>query len=155
MAFKKCRNEGCEVLIEVRNTAEGWRPFEESGNKHNCQFSDYAKKQRGEKPINGVIGFPAATRGEDKDDHGNEEFNGTTAKGPNLEFAGPELKYVDHTAKGASKVKIFYAPGTEVLEEQYNNFLKINNGQIKVQGGQFQIRDGGFAIALYYEETKQ
>jgi hypothetical protein len=83
---------------------------------------------------------------EDKDDHGNEDT------GPRLLEESP--RFVDHTAKGQSKVKIFYAPGTEVLEEQYNNFLKINNGQIKVQGGQFQIRDGGFAIALYYEETK-
>lgn len=91
---------------------------------------------------------------QEKNDHGNESFvTGSTAiynEAKELQDKMLESK----PAKGQSKVKIFYAPGTEILEEQYNNFLKINKDQIKVQGGQFQIRDSGFAIALYYEETK-
>ena len=46
MTFKKCKYDGCEVQVEMRSTDVGWRPFEESGNKHNCQYSDYAKKQK-------------------------------------------------------------------------------------------------------------
>jgi hypothetical protein len=144
MAFKKCKNVGCEIMIEVRNTAEGWRPFEESGSKHNCQFSDYAKKQRG------TIG---TIQGEDKDDHGNERtFVGETMTDSNTIDA--KVKFVDHTAKGQSKLKIFYSDIPSDVEQEYNEFLTKNNGRIKVQGGQFQSNQNWFAIALYYEETK-
>ena len=36
-------------MIEVKQTSEGWRPFEESGKMHNCPKSPYnQKKQQGE-----------------------------------------------------------------------------------------------------------
>jgi hypothetical protein len=137
LAFKKCRNEGCEVLIEVRNTAEGWRPYEESGSKHNCQFSEYAKKQK-------------ATFGErlemDKDDHGNEEtFQGFPI--------ATKSEYVDHTLARPSKVKIFHSESSDLVEIQYNEFLESK----KFQWTRAQLGTKGneFAIALYYEETKQ
>ena len=150
MTFKKCRNEGCEIMIEVRNTAEGWRPYEESGNKHNCQFSDYAKKQREQ----------------EKNDHGNESFPPTGAK-KILELTpeGMELLketekgYIDHTAKGASKVAIFSNETKMDTQEAYIEFLRINNGKIKTQGAHDHVtKDDGdliYTIYLYYEEIKQ
>ena len=152
MAARPCKY-GCGVLLEG---------FDEEARKYKeAQTGGLHTKERCQEAKNKLA---------QKDDHGNEEVDGidfkklTEIRGRNpnlfaaLAKAGSDsnASYVDHTAKGQSKVKIFYAPGTEVLEEQYNNFLKINNGQIRTQGAQFQIREGGFAIALYYEEvTKQ
>lgn len=79
---------------------------------------------------------------------------------PNTETLGNKpapIGYVDHTAKGISKVKIFFG-SPEETEDDYNKFLADNNGKIKTQGAQFQMNmDDGlmFAIALYYEEIKQ
>lgn len=82
---------------------------------------------------------------EQKNDHGNEQVQDTTQV----------KEYVDHTlaAKGQSKVKIFEDEDRQVVEEEYNAFLAAN--KIKTQGAQFQIGGGVFAIALYYEETRQ
>ena len=100
-----------------------------------------------------------------KDDHGNEDTN------PKLltespRFVDPEPKpispkeyveklgYVNHTAKGASKVKIFSDEDPDVVEDEYNTFLiHATDGKIKVQGAQFHIAESYFAIALYYEEV--
>jgi hypothetical protein len=84
-----------------------------------------------------------------KNDHGNELVQPLHPVGD--ELAKPP--YVDHTAKGVSKVKIFWSQNSQVLETEYNAFLDLNNGKIKVQGGQFQFNNGNFAIALYYEEV--
>jgi hypothetical protein len=94
-----------------------------------------------------------------KNDHGNEQFNSSTVniKAP-ATMDGTQTAtisgYVDHTAKGLSKVKIFYAVETEQLEIDYDKFLFNNQGKIKTQGAQFQMENGQFAIALYYEEVK-
>lgn len=96
----------------------------------------------------------------DKDDHGNELYEAqpdlTTGQRP-LVSTKP-IEYVDHTAKGLSKVKIFSSIGPDGAEIDYDKFLFNNQGKIKTQGAQFQMsRDEDnsviFAIALYYEET--
>jgi hypothetical protein len=91
---------------------------------------------------------------EDKDDHGNESYSS-----PKLPTVSTDkevfTEYVDHTAKGQSKVKIFSSDNENLLATQYNGWLAENKDKIKVQGGQFQMVIGRFAIALYYEETKQ
>lgn len=86
-----------------------------------------------------------------KNDHGNEEFN-AVQKAISEDMKAE--RFVDHTLKGQSKVKIFVGTPMEV-EGEYNDFLAKNNGKIKTQGAQFQLYDLMFAIALYYEETKQ
>ena len=48
MVFKQCIYK-CNTMIEVRNTPEGFRPFEQSGTMHDCPNSEYnKKKQQGE-----------------------------------------------------------------------------------------------------------
>lgn len=140
MAFKKCRNEGCEIQIEVRNTAEGWRPYEESGNKHNCQFSDYGKKQR-------------AIQEEQKNNHGNEIVQPLQ---PTEELAKPP--YVDHTlaapGKGFAKIKFFVGTKEEV-EEEYNGFRYVSHGKITVFGTQLAVDNGIITFALNYEEIAE
>ena len=162
MTFKKCRNEGCEIQIEVRNTAEGWRPFEESGNKHQCQYSDYAKKQKQREPISSVE-FK-----EEKDDHGNELVQDITkTESPKEMYQRMEGKtsddltkgYVDHTqpAKGTSKCIIFFSSQPTDVMDEYNQFLANNKDKIKTQGAHDHITkdDDGmlFSIFLYYEES--
>jgi hypothetical protein len=89
-----------------------------------------------EKPVRGI---------EDKDDHGNEEI-------PASEWLKDPLKqYVDHTAKGQSKVKSFSASTTDLLDIMVNDFLKTIGDRFR--GGQFHPTNEGFAIALYYEEV--
>lgn len=149
MTFKKCRNEGCEIQIEVRNTAEGWRPFEESGNKHNCQYSDYAKKQRAE----------------EKNDHGNELVESPKEMYQRMEGKTSDdlisKDYVDHTqqSKGASKCIIFFSSQPTDVTDEYNQFLAKNKDRIRTQGAHDHITkdDDGmlFSIFLYYEEIKQ
>lgn len=85
-----------------------------------------------------------------KDDYGNEESKPISPK----EYV-EKLGYVDHTAKGISKVKIFSNEDPDIVEDEYNTFLiHAADGKIKVQGAQFHIGGGEFAIALYYEEVK-
>lgn len=84
----------------------------------------------------------------EKNDHGNEE-----TISPKEYVERLETKFVDHTAKGASKVKIFSDEDPDVVEDEYNTFLiHAADGKIKVQGAQFHIGGNEFAIALYYEE---
>jgi len=147
----KCFKCSAEVVFDSEHIGKNGKkiPLDPATHQpHDCPMRE--KRNTVDVTVGTLVGQ------EDKDDHGNEEVQTlrTTSLQQATDITNELSKYVDHTAKGQSKVKIFYAPGTEVLEEQYNNFLKINNGQIKVQGGQFQIRDGGFAIALYYEEVK-
>ena len=116
-----------------------------------------------------------------KNDHGNEELEGTIS---NLKIIkeieekrqqaianeafkplhpeGDELAkppYVDHTAKGVSKVRIFQGEYLAVIEEEYNKFLADNQGKIKTQGAHDHVtRDEEalvYTIYLYYEEIKQ
>jgi hypothetical protein len=93
---------------------------------------------------------------EGKDDHGNETYDPIkeTQRFSNVLSTEDKKEYVDHTAKGQSKLKIFYSDIPSDVEQEYNDFLSKNNGRIKVQGGQFQSNQNWFAIALYYEETK-
>jgi hypothetical protein len=93
---------------------------------------------------------------EDKDDHGNETYDPIkeTQRFSNVLSTEDKKEYVDHTAKGQSKLKIFYSDIPSDVEQEYNDFLSKNNGRIKVQGGQFQSNQNWFAIALYYEEVK-
>jgi len=86
---------------------------------------------------------------QEKNDHGNEDRWGTSQK-----IESPiQAEYVDHTEKGQSKVKIFADEDRQVVEQDYNQFLKENNGKIRTQGAQFQL-ETEYAIALYYEEMK-
>ena len=45
MVFKQCIYK-CNTMIEVRNTPEGFRPFEQSGTMHDCPNSEYNKKKQ-------------------------------------------------------------------------------------------------------------
>jgi hypothetical protein len=99
-----------------------------------------------------------AERLEEKDDHGNELDGEMVNRRKGLDLMDHQAeKFVDHTLKGASKVKIFQGWSSDV-EEQYNEFLAKN--KVKTQGAQFQLisksDDGAIqaTIALYYEETK-
>jgi len=140
MTFKKCRNEGCEVQIEVRNTAEGWRPFEENGNKHNCQYSDYAKKQRGKmkEEWEEMRDFKPK---EDKDDHGNEMVQG---------FPIPTVKeYVDHTLKPDFNLKTLTDPTPEGIDLKYNNFAKEH----KIRYSQSHVLGSQYTVYVWYEDS--
>ena len=121
--FKKCKNEGCEVQIEVRNTAEGWRPFEESGNKHNCQYSEYAKK----------------LRQQEKDDHGNETV---------YDITPPKQEYVDHTLKPELILKTLIDPTPEGIDLKYNNFAKEH----KIRYSQSHVLGSQYTVYVWYEE---
>lgn len=148
MTFKPCKF-GCDILVEVRQTAAGWRPFEEAGNMHDCPKSPYNQQNRNHKPKQQMI-EPTEEEWknlqQEKDNHGNE----TVYDSP------PKQEFVDHTAgtKGQSKVKIFLSTIGVNLENAYNDFLRDKNGKIRTQGAQFQMSGDGFAIALYYEELK-
>jgi len=150
MTFKKCRNEGCEVQIEVRNTAEGWRPFEENGNKHNCQFSDYAKKQRGIQQGEVIHG---RYDDEEKNDHGNEEFGKRILNAEVqriMDNHNDADRFVDHTLKPELALKTLTDPTPEGIDLKYNNFKKehtIRFSQSHVQGSQY-------TVYVWYEETK-
>lgn len=144
MTFKKCRNSGCEVQIEVRNTGEGWRPFEESGNMHQCQHSEYAKTHRG-------------LQQEQKNNHGNENQSSTsTVKGwiPTKEQAekiAEETKnYVDHTLAQGQKLKLKILTSTEAegLSLLYNTFGESHN----IRFSQYQVAGSLYTIAVWYEE---
>jgi hypothetical protein len=48
MPLQQCRY-GCNTMIEVKQTPEGWRPFEDNGDMHDCPKSPYnQKKQQGD-----------------------------------------------------------------------------------------------------------
>lgn len=149
MAFHKCRNEGCEVQIEVRNTAEGWRPFEESGNMHQCQYSEYAKKQR------------AYQHEQEKNNHGYESFQDikqdalgtpknnfvdTKAESPKQMYE----RYVDHTLVQPPKLKLKILTSTEAegLSLLYNTFGETHT----IRFSQYQIAGSLYTIAVFFEE---
>lgn len=134
--------------------------------KERCQEAKSKKEQKGQKTNVEAIGKFAEVIAEDKDDHGNESYATSsqllTAYNKQLLTASDSEKFVDHTAaaKGASKVEIFFGmPGD--VKQDYNEFLKTNNGRIKTQGAHDHVTkdENGepllFSIFLYYEETKQ
>jgi len=137
MAFHKCRNEGCEVQIEVRNTAEGWRPFEESGSKHNCQFSDYAKKQRGIQPGETIHG---RYDDEEKNDHGNETV---------YDITPPKQEYVDHTQGQKLKLKTITDPTPEGMDLKYNRLAEEQN----IRWSQSHVTGSQYTMFVWYEEV--
>jgi len=146
MTFKKCRNEGCEVQIEVRNTAEGWRPFEENGSKHNCQFSDYAKKQRGVQQGEVIHG---RYDDEEKNDHGNELVEPLRLKNPE-NIGNATIKYVDHTLTPELQLEIFTDPTPEGLKLSYNRFTKEH----KIRYSQSHVLGSQYTVYVWYEESK-
>lgn len=130
MTSKLCRY-GCGTLLEGFD--EEQRKFIEAGTgglhtKERCQEAKAKLAQ--------------------KNDHGNESYSPIEEKKAQL-----EKEWIDHTAKGQSKVKIFWGQEGESLQDAYNLFMEQNNGKIKTQGAQFQMDTEGFAIALYYEEV--
>lgn len=152
MTFRQCRNEGCEEIIEVRKTADGWRPFLESGQMHQCQFSEYAKKQR-------------AFQQEDKNDHGNElpsvrelkaideieERRAERIQG----FPIPTVKeYVDHTLAGIPQIITIVGDTAEEMDDFVNSWLRKEHHRIRFKGGQraYRNKDDRHEITLYYEE---
>ena len=141
MTFKKCKNEGCEVQIEVRNTAEGWRPFEESGNKHNCQYSEYARKQR--------LGQQTETSKQNeekiKNNHGNEP---EAMISPKQYVERLESKYVDHTQGQKLKLKVLTSTEAEGLSLLYNTFGETHT----IRFSQYQVAGSLYTIAVWYEE---
>ena len=156
MTFKKCRNSGCEIMIEVRNTAEGWRPYEESGNMHQCQFSPYALKQRAvQQPSNNNHNGG----NEDVDRRSFDEV-AKTVKGwiPTKEQAdqvAEETKnYVDHTMAGIPQIITVVGDSPEEMDDLANSWLKKEAGRIRFKGGQRAVRnkDDRHEITLYYEE---
>jgi len=95
-----------------------------------------------------------------KDDHGNETYSSIRTQ---LDTASTNtnIGYVDHTAKGLSKVKIFFSTFVEEVEKDYNDFCAQKG--IKGQGAHDHVtklnfsEDGGvmqYTIYLYYEESK-
>jgi len=97
---------------------------------------------------------------EDKDDHGNEETVGIDFN--KLTSTNSKGQYVDHTAKGLSKVKIFFSTFVEEVEKDYNDFCAQKG--IKGQGAHDHVtklnasEDGGvmqYTIYLYYEEVEK
>ena len=145
MAFHKCRNNGCEIQIEVRNTAEGWRPYEESGNMHQCQHSEYAKKQR-------AAGFHIQDRTEqeqEKNDHGNENQTITSATNEQ-KIKKANGDYVDHTlaATAKLKLKILTDPTPEGLSLLYNSFGESHN----IRFSQYHPQGSLYTIAVFFEE---
>ena len=155
MAFHKCRNEGCEVQIEVRNTAEGWRPFEESGSKHNCQFSDYAKKQRGIQQGETIHG---RYDDEEKNDHGNEllqQMENVRKSTPDLFNAlakeDPTLirGYVDHTQGQKLKLKTITDPTPEGMDLKYNRLAAEQN----IRWSQSHVTGSQYTMFVWYEEV--
>jgi len=77
-------------------------------------------------------------------------------------FKTSEDKFVDHTAKGVSKVKIFFSDFAADVEKDYNNFCSQKG--IKGQGAHDHVtklskaQDDNamqYTIFLYYEEVKQ
>jgi hypothetical protein len=145
MTFKPCKF-GCDILVEVRQTAAGWRPFEEAGNMHDCPKSPYNQQNRNNKPKQQMI-EPTEQEWknlqQEKDDHGNE----TVYDSP------PKQEFVDHTAGTKGYFKAFTAITVRELNEVANSWLQMQNVRFK-QWGQLQVTEDGFAIALYYEELK-
>jgi hypothetical protein len=114
----------------------------------------------------------------DKDDHGNELYEAapdlTTGQRPLVStkramsppfntalLSESGLKeYVDHTAKGQSKVKIFQGHDHEQVEIDYAKFLYNNKDKIKTQGAHDHVTRSQdiepliYIIYLYYEEVK-
>jgi hypothetical protein len=163
-----------EVVFDAEHIGKNGRkiPLDPTTRRpHDCPEREQGQPTQSWQKMNVLGDTEPAKNNADKDDHGNESFslNTTqfnsklaTASDAEVEKAYQDAKdfkgYVDHTAKGASKVKIFFDIMPQVVEEDYNKFLAEN--KVKTQGAQFQMaRDETqkvvFAIALYYEETKQ
>ena len=140
MTFKKCKNEGCEIQIEVRNTAEGWRPFEESGNMHQCQHSEYAKAHRAIKEQT-----ETSRQNEEKIKNGNELVQ-DKAESPKEMYE----RYVDHTIVQSPKLKlkILTDPTPEGLALTYNIFGESH----KIQFSQYHPVNALYTIAVFFEE---
>ncbi len=155
MTFKKCKNDGCEIQIEVRNTAEGWRPFEESGNKHNCQFSDYAKKQRAKEAAGPIPTTEYLEKLEQKNDHGNELTESrqnnawkTSNVGTNTLSEQEKLGYVDHTQPQKLKHKTFTDATPEGLDLKINTFGETHD----IRYSQFHPLPSLYTEAVWYSE---
>jgi len=151
----KCHQE---VVFDAEHIGKNGRkiPLDPTTRRpHDCPERE---KPRFEDDIKAVSNHPWAREQEDKDDHGNEQ-EGISFAVANQGAHLVKAEYVDHTAKGQSKVRIFWSDLSSQTELEYNEFLKTNNGKIKTQGAQFQINQDSegivFAIALYYEEIKQ
>jgi hypothetical protein len=123
---------------------------------HDCPEREQGQPTQSWQKMNVLGDTEPAKNNADKDDHGNESFPPVSSQNYINDHMPKEDKkeYVDHTVKGASKVKIF-AGYPSTVQTGYDAFLAENNGKIRTQGAQFQMHDGEFAIALYYEETKQ
>jgi len=153
MTFKKCKYDGCDVQVEMRNTDFGWRPFEESGNKHNCQFSEYAKKQRalGENTTRILEQrIPAAEvmreQEEQKNDHDNENFSTR----PIALSTQPMTAFVDHTLKPKLKYRTITDPTPEGYDHKLNDFAQTHN----IHYTQTHIAGSLYVAVVMYEELK-
>jgi len=149
MTFRPCKF-GCDILVEVRQTAAGWRPFEEAGNMHDCPKSPYNQQNRNHKPKQQMI-EPTEEEWknlqQEKDDHGNETVYDMSPPKPKQEF-------VDHTAGTKGYFRAFAAPTVDELNKVANGWLDTTPDIRYKQWGQLQVTKDGFAIALYYEELK-
>ena len=154
MTFRPCKF-GCDILVEVRQTAAGWRPFEDAGNMHDCPKSPYNQNQnRNHKPKQQMI-EPTEEEWknlqQEKDDHGNE----TVYDSPPKSTTAPKQEFVDHTVGTKGYFKAFAAPTVDELNKVANGWLDTTPEIRYKQWGQLQVTKDGFAIALYYEEVKQ
>ena len=147
MTFKPCKF-GCDILVEVRQTAAGWRPFEEAGNMHDCPKSPYNQQNRNHKPKQQMI-EPTEEEWknlqQDKDDHGNETVYDMSPPKPKQEF-------VDHTVsiKSHLKYKTITDPSPEGFDLKLNDFAETHN----IHYTQTHIAGSLYVAVVMYEELK-
>lgn len=114
MTFKPCKY-GCSVLVEVRQMPEGWRPFEESGTKHDCPKSPYNMKKKGlqQQPQEPTEEEYRKMGFEEQDDHGNDAQT--------LAFATGSHDKQEIKQKGL-QIKILRSRNPQELESMHKDF---------------------------------
>jgi hypothetical protein len=126
MTFRKCKY-GCGLMIETRNTDEGWRPFLESGEMHNCPESPYNKQKANESNAQNTL----------------------TAK---REITMEEPTQKTYASYNMHRVRIVAAGTIETLQDRTNGILAENDSKGYIhRGTTFVAAGSGFINEIHYE----